>query len=47
MASATGHSFGFVFFIETEFVEGQGVPVFVPGVGDEGVVVRFEVVGWN
>jgi len=36
-----------VIFNETEFVEGQGVPVFVPGVGDEGVVVRFKVIGWN
>ena len=35
------------FFNETEFVGGQGVPVLVPGVGDEGVVERFEVVGWK
>ena len=36
-----------VFFNETKFVEGQRVPVFVLEVGDEGVVVRFEVVGWK
>ena len=35
------------FFNDTAFVGGQGVPVFVPGLGDEGMVVRFEVVGWN
>ena len=35
------------FFNEMEFVGGQGVPVFVPEVGDEAVVVRFEVVGWK
>ena len=32
---------------ETEFVGGRKVPVFVSGLGDEEVVVRFEVVGWN
>ena len=35
------------FFNETEFVVRQGVPVFVPGLGDEGVVLRFKIVGWN
>ena len=35
------------FLNETEFVGGQGVPIFVPGVGDEGVVERLEDIGWN
>jgi len=36
-----------VFLNETEVGGGQGVPVFVPGLGDEGVLERFAAVGWD
>ena len=35
------------FSMKRSLLGGQEMPAIVPKFGDEGVVVRFEVVGWN